>query len=70
MKAKYEINAVANEKTKTFDIIKTWNDGTKVIYRTTELTDQEFKDMEYNTSNDWQNFLNTNQNYYLIDGVK
>ena len=70
MKAKYEINAVANEKTKTFDIVKTWNDGTKVIYRTTALTDQEFKDMEYNTSSDWQNFLNTNQNYYLVDGTK
>ena len=70
MKTKYEINAVANEKTKTFDIFKTWSDGEKVIYRTTELTDQEFNDMEYNTSSDWQNFLNTNQNYYRIDGIK
>ena len=70
MKAKYTINAVANEKTKTFDIVKTWNDGTKVIYRTTELPDQEFEELEHNTPNDWQSFLNTNQNYYLIDGIK
>jgi hypothetical protein len=66
MKTIYSINAVANEKTKTFDIIKTWSDGTKVIYRTTELTDQEFEDMEYNTSSDWQNFLNTSQSYFEV----
>lgn len=66
MKTNYSINAVANEKTKTFDIIKTWSDGTKVIYRTTELTDQEFEDMEYNTSSDWQNFLNTSQSYFEV----
>ena len=70
MRTIYSINAVANEKTKTFDIIKVWNDGTKVIYRTTELTDQEFKDMEYNTTNDWQNFLNTSQDYYLVEDIK
>ena len=66
MKTNYSINAVANKKTKTFDIIKTWNDGTKVIYRTTELTDQEFEDMEYNTEKDWQNFLNTSQSYFEV----
>lgn len=66
MKTNYSISAVANEKTKTFDIIKTWNDGSKVIYRTTELTEQEFKDMEYNTSNDWQNFLKTDQSYFEV----
>ena len=63
---KTTITAKANEKTKTFDIIKTWNDGTKVIYRTTELTDQEFKNLEHNTSNDWQNFLKTDQSYYEV----
>ena len=66
MKTNYLINAVSNEKTKTFDIIKTWNDGTKVIYRTTELSDQEFEDMEYNTPGDWQNFLNTSQDYFEV----
>lgn len=70
MKTNYSINAVANEKEQTYDIVKTWSDGVEVIYRTTELTYQEFEDMEYNTSNDWQNFLNTNQNYSLVDGTK
>ena len=62
----YSITAKANKKTKTFDIIKTWNDGAKVIYRTTELTDQEFEDMEYNTENDWKNFLKTDQSYFEV----
>jgi hypothetical protein len=64
------ITATANEKTKTYDITKTWSDGTSVTYRTAELTDQEFDDLEYNTSSDWQNFLETNLEYYLIKEVK
>ena len=62
----YSITAKANKKTKTFDIIKTWNDGAKVIYRTAQLPAQEFENMEYNTPNDWQNFLNTDQSYYEV----
>jgi hypothetical protein len=64
------ITATANEKTKTYDITKTWSDGTSVTYRTAELTDQEFEDFEYNTSSDWQSFLETNLEYYLIKEVK
>jgi hypothetical protein len=64
------ITATANEKTKTYDITKTWSDGTSVTYRTAELTNQEFEDFEYNTSSDWQNFLETNLEYYLIEEVK
>jgi hypothetical protein len=64
------ITATANEKTKTYDITKTWSDGTSVTYRTAELTDQEFEDLEYNTSIDWQNFLETNMEYYLIKEEK
>jgi hypothetical protein len=60
------IKATANEKTKTYDITKTWSDGTSVTYRTAELTDQEFEDFEYNTSSDWQNFLKTDQSYYEV----
>ena len=62
-----EIYAVANEETKTYDIVKVWSDGVKTVYRTTELTEQEFEDMEYNTPGDWQNFLNTSQSYYHVD---
>jgi hypothetical protein len=67
---KTTITATANEKTKTYDITKTWSDGTSVTYRTAELTDQEFEDFEYNTSSDWQSFLETNLEYYLIEEVK
>jgi hypothetical protein len=67
---KTKITATASEKTKTYDITKTWSDGTSVTYRTAELTDQEFEDLEYNTSIDWQNFLETNMEYYLIKEEK
>ena len=67
---KTKINAVANEKTKSYDITKTWSDGTSVTYRTAELTDQEFEDFEYNTSSDWQSFLETDLEYYLVKEVK
>lgn len=67
---KTTITATANEKTKTYDIVKTWSDRTSVTYRTAELTDQEFEDFEYNTSSDWQSFLETNLEYYLIEEVK
>lgn len=67
---KTTITATANEKTKTYDITKTWSDGTSVTYRTAELTNQEFEDFEYNTSSDWQNFLETNLEYYLIKEVE
>ena len=65
MKTKIEINAIGNEVTKTYDIIKISN-GVRTIYRTTELSEQEFEDMEYNTPNDWQNFLNISNAYYLL----
>src|SRR5690554_4181136 len=67
---KTTITATANEKTKSYDITKTWSDGTSVTYRTAELTSEEFEDFEYNTSSDWQNFLETNLEYYLIKEVK
>ena len=63
---KTTITATANEKTKTYDITKTWSDGDSVTYRTAELTSEEFEDFEYNTSSDWQSFLETNMEYYLI----
>ena len=66
MKTKIEIYAVGNEETKTYDIIKTYNDGDITVYRTTRLSEQEFEDMEYNTPNDWQNFLNTSTDYYSL----
>jgi hypothetical protein len=67
---KTTITATANEKTRSYDITKTWSDGTSVTYRTAELTSEEFEDFEYNTSSDWQSFLETNMEYYLVKEVK
>ena len=67
---KTTITAKGNERTKTYDIVKTWSDGTKTVYRTTELTYQEFEDFEYNTENDWKDFLKTSQDYYVVEEMK
>ena len=67
---KTTITAWADERTKTYNITKTWSDGSSVTYRTAELTDQEFEDLGYNTSSDWQNFLETNLEYYLVKEEK
>jgi len=55
-----------NQKKRTFTIRVTNLDG-KVTYkyRTITYTKEEFQDMEYNTQNDWYNFLKTNE-YYLV----
>lgn len=67
MKTKdYSITATANEETKTFDITKTWNDGTVTTYRTSELSEEEFEDLDYNTESDWEDFLRTDQSYYVV----
>ena len=56
-----EIKATANHSKRTFTIRK---NGSK--YRTCKLSKDEFEDNLYNTSNDWQNFLSTTNNYYLV----
>lgn len=66
MKNLATITAKANEKTKTFDIVKVWSDGTFITYRTIKIAKQEFENMKYNTVNDWQNFLNTSKSYYRV----
>ena len=67
MKTKdYSITATANESAKTYDITKTWNDGTVTTYRTSELSEEEFEDLDYNTESDWENFLRTDQSYYVV----
>lgn len=67
MKTKdYSITVTANESAKTFDITKAWNDGTATTYRTGELSEEEFEDLDYNTEGDWENFLRTDQSYYVV----
>jgi hypothetical protein len=70
MKTKFTITATGNDKTKTFDIVKLWDDGEIITYRTCELSSEEYEDMEYNTTSDWVNFLNTSQSYYVVNTLK
>lgn len=57
----YKIRIKANQKAKTFTIRTTSGK-----YRTLPMNKAEFEETEHNTSKDWQNFLNTSQNYLLI----
>jgi hypothetical protein len=70
MKTKFTITATGNDKTKTFDIVKLWDDGEIITYRTCELSPEEYEEMEYNTASDWVNFLNTSQSYYVVNTLK
>lgn len=70
MARKFTITAVGNEKTKTFDIVKLWNDGVVIIYCTDELSPEEFEDMEYYTAGDWVNFLNTSLSYHVVNTIE
>lgn len=66
MARKFTITAMGDEKTKTFDIVKLWNDGTVTTYRTSELSEEEFEELDYNTESDWEDFLRTDQSYYVV----
>jgi hypothetical protein len=56
-----EIEIKANEKELTFDITV---DG-ETTYRTNEMTQEEFNENEFNTANDWAQFLKSDD-YYKI----
>lgn len=55
------IKVKANHSKKTFTIYK---DGSKFI--TLKMNKQEFEECLFNTSNDWINFLRTDNSYILI----
>ena len=60
------IKAVADKNSMTYDIVKTFDDGTATIYRTSELTEGEFEDFQHNTASDLQSYLNTDNSYYEV----
>lgn len=70
MKTKFTITATGNEKSMTYDIVKLWDDGEIITYRTCELSPEEYEELEYNTASDWINFLNTSQSYYIVSTLK
>lgn len=56
-----EIKVSANRLARTFTIRK---NGSK--YRTFKMTKDEFKSNSYNTGNDWNNFLKSSDEYFLV----
>lgn len=59
------ITATANQNKRTFTIRKTYSDGSKVKYRTYEMSQDEFDSCEMNTENDWKQFLKSDD-YYKV----
>lgn len=50
-----------NFQDNTFEIQKNG-----VTWRTTEMTEDEFKSCLNNSGQDWQNYLNNSDDYYLV----
>jgi len=59
------INVTANQSNRTFTIRKTYIDGSKVKYRTIQMSKEDFDSCFYNTQNDWNQFLKSND-YYKV----
>jgi hypothetical protein len=55
------IKVTANQSKRTFTI-RTEH----AKYRTIQFSQPEFDSMEFNTSNDWQQFLNSTNDYYKV----
>jgi hypothetical protein len=57
------INVSSNKRERTFTI----RTGEGLKYRTSKFNKQEFESTRHNwTGNDWQNYLRTSEDYYLI----
>lgn len=62
---KETIKAIPNYSKRTFTL-RCYSDGIFYAkYRTTQMTQDEFDTEEYNTNNDWQQFLKTD-GYYKV----
>ena len=60
------IKATANQSKRTFTL-RCYVDGKMYAkYRTTQMSQEEFDSEEFNTENDWQQFLKTD-NYYKVN---
>ena len=62
---KRTIKATANQSKKTFTIRCYYPDGTILKYRTNVMSKEEFQSCEYNTQNDWEQFLKSDD-YYRV----
>lgn len=59
------ITATSNERKRHFTLYVSYKDGSKTKYRTTKMSKEEFEDCKNNTSNDWEQFLKSDD-YYKI----
>lgn len=68
MTTKASLTIRANQKKRTFTIKKRYTPGNFIVtFRTVEFTLFEFKEMQFNTLEDWDNFLQKNiLSYYLV----
>lgn len=62
---KETITVTPNYSKRTFTIRKTYEDGSKVKYRTIQLDQEEFDTELMNTENDWKQFLKSDD-YYRV----
>jgi len=60
------IEVKSNEKELTFDITVDGDTDIPTTYRTIEMSQEEFDNMEFDTANDWQHFLSATNDYYKI----
>lgn len=59
------IIATANQSKRTFTLRIRYFDGSQSKYRTLPMSKQDFNNCLYNSSSDWQNFLNYGA-YYKV----
>lgn len=59
------IEVTANESARTFTIRTYVNGKISNKYRTIQFSKDEFAENEYNTENDWKQFLKSSD-YYLV----
>ena len=60
-----KIKVSSNKQNRTFTIRKTYSDGSTVKYRTNPMSREEFNDEAMNTTNDWKQFLKSDD-YYIV----
>ena len=60
------IKATPNYSKRTFTLRIKYSDGTSWKYRTTPTSMEEFFSCEFNTNNDWKQFLRNCNDYYVV----
>lgn len=64
--SKSELVVTGNESDYTFTIEVIERNKPTIVYKTNPVSKIEFEELEYNTENDWKNFLRTSNDYYVV----